>query len=157
MKIFFVLLFLSTGLLAQDEFNLKLKTLDSEVLDTKELYANGALLVNFWATWCQPCKAEIPYLNELYAKYKNNGLRIVGINQDSQKSVAKVKSFVSAQKIEFPIVLDTNFEIFNKVNGQVIPYSLLINKQGKIIYRHTGYNPGDEKKLEEEILKILLP
>jgi len=155
MKLLFAIFFSVAILNAQDKFELKLNSIANEELQLKELYTKGPLLVSFWATWCQPCKAEIPHLNKLLKKYSENGFSIVGINQDSQKSVAKVKSFVSAQKIEYPIVLDTNNEIFNRFNGQVLPYSLLINTEGKIVFKHTGYNPGDEKLLEEEILKLL--
>jgi thiol-disulfide isomerase/thioredoxin len=155
MKLLLALLVFSTLLNAQEKLDLKLNSINNEELQIKTLYSNGPLIINFWATWCQPCKAEIPHLIKLLQKYSEKGLSIVGINQDSQKSVAKVKSFVSAQKIEYPIVLDTNNEIFNRLNGQVLPYLLLINKEGKIVFKHTGYNPGDERKLEEEILKLL--
>lgn len=155
MKLLFALLFVTTLLNAQDKLDLKLNSINNEDIQLKTLYSNGPLIVNFWATWCQPCKAEIPHLNKLLQKYSEKGLSIVGINQDSQKSVSKVKSFVSAQKIEYPIVLDTNNEVFSRLNGQVLPYSLLINKRGEIVFKHTGYNPGDERKIEEEILKLL--
>lgn len=155
MKLLFVFLFIATILNAQEKLDLKLNSINNEELQLKTLYSNGPLIVNFWATWCQPCRAEIPHLNKLLQKYSERGLSIIGINQDSQKSVSKVKSFVSAQKIEYPIVLDTNNEIFNRLNGQVLPYSLLINKEGKVVFKHTGYNAGDERKLEDEILKLL--
>lgn len=155
MKLLAAFFFVTTLLYAQDKFDLKLNSINNEEIQLKKMYTNGPLLVNFWATWCQPCKAEIPHLTRLLEKYSEKGLSIVGINQDSQKSVAKVKSFISAHKIEYPIVLDTNNEIFSRINGQVLPYSLLINKQGEITFKHTGYNAGDEKKIEEEILKLL--
>jgi len=58
--------------------------------------------------------------------------------------------------IEYPVVLDPNYQIFQKYNGQVMPYSILFNKAGEIVFKHTGYLPGDEIKLEEEISKLLI-
>ena len=112
-------------------------------------------MINFWALWCEPCRAEMRHLNELYNKYKEKGFTLIGINQDSPKSVAKVRSYISSQKIDFPVAIDPNFEIFNRMNGQVLPYSLLIDRNGKIVYRQTGYVPGDEKKMDDAISKSL--
>jgi cytochrome c biogenesis protein CcmG/thiol:disulfide interchange protein DsbE len=148
-----ILLFCSSALAQQIDLNLK--AIDGSSINVKESAATGAILLNFWALWCEPCRAEMRYLNDLYNKYKEKGFTIVGINQDSPKSVAKVRSYISAHKINFPIVLDPNFEIFNSMNGQVLPYSLLIDKNGKIVYRQTGYVPGDEKKIEAEISQTL--
>lgn len=140
---------------AQSLSEIKVQSIKNETLHLKELYGQGALLINFWALWCQPCKSELPHLNKLYEKYKESGFTIIGINQDTPKSVSKVKSFIASQRIDFPIALDSNYEIFNKFNGQVLPYSLLIDKNGDIVYRHTGYVPGDENKLEKEIINLL--
>ncbi|MEW6194929.1 MAG: TlpA disulfide reductase family protein [Bacteroidota bacterium] len=150
--IFLLLVSIST---AQSVSELKIETLNNKKINVKEHYQKGVLLINFWASWCQPCKSELPHLNRIYEKYKNKGFSIIGINQDSPKSVAKVRSFVASQNIKFPIAIDPNFEIFNKFNGQVLPYNLLIDSNGEIVYRHTGYVPGDEKKLEEEIVELL--
>lgn len=141
---------------AQSLSEIKVLSIKNETLHLKELYGQGALLINFWALWCQPCKSELPHLNKLYEKYKESGFTIIGINQDTPKSVSKVKSFIASQRIDFPIALDSNFDIFNKFNGQVLPYSLLIDRSGSIVYRHTGYVPGDENELEKEIINLLI-
>jgi len=95
------------------------------------------------------------HLEAIYKKYKENGLTVIGINQDSPRSVAKVKSFVSSHNLSFPIVTDPNQEIFQQFNGQSIPLSILFNTDGKVSYSHVGYLPGDEIKMEEEVKKIL--
>jgi peroxiredoxin len=148
-----ILLIIATITPAQIE--LEFETTDNEQMSLGELSAKGPVLINFWATWCQPCKAEIKHLKTIYDKYQDIGLTIVGINQDSPKSLAKVNAFIASQKINYPIVLDPNNQIFQKFNGQVMPYSLLIDGNQEIVFKHTGYLPGDEKKLEEEIKKLL--
>jgi thiol-disulfide isomerase/thioredoxin len=120
-----------------------------------EIYKNGPVLINFWALWCQPCRAEMKALKEIRIKYSLKGLTILGFNQDTPRSVAKVKAYVSSQGIKYPVILDGNTEIFRKFNGQAMPFSILIDTSGDIVYKHTGYLPGDEKKLMEEIDKLV--
>lgn len=140
---------------AQDKLNLSVPTIDNKNIEVSELYKKGPVLINFWALWCEPCKVEMRQLKILYEKYKDKGFTILGINQDSPKSVSKVRSYISSQKINFPVAIDPNSQLLQKFNGQSIPYSLLINKEGEIVYKNVGYLPGDEIKLEKEIQKLL--
>lgn len=151
----FIILFESFLTISYGQVNFEARTLDGEKLEILELVKSGPVLINFWATWCQPCKAEMKHLKSLFEKYKQKGLSIIGINQDSPKSLAKVKSFIASNKVDYPIVLDPNNQIFQKFNGQVMPYSILINSRGEIEYKHTGYLAGDEVIIENEIKKLL--
>jgi len=146
---------ISIPALAQDKIELSVSTIDNKNIEISELYKKGPVLINFWALWCEPCKVEMRSLKILYEKYKDKGFTILGINQDSPKSVSKVRSYLSSQKIKFPIAIDPNSQLLQKFNGQSIPYSLLINEEGKIVYKSIGYLPGDEIKLEKEIQKLL--
>jgi len=152
-KILFVFILTISSSIGQIQF--EAKSIEGNQISLESLLENGPVLLNFWATWCQPCKAEIKHLKSIYEKYKSTGFTIVGINQDSPKSLSKVKSFISSYMVGYPVVLDPNNQIFQKFNGQVVPYSLLINKSGEIEYKHTGYLPGDEIELEEEIKMLL--
>ena len=147
------MLIASSFLFGQIQF--EAKSIDGDQIDLEKLLEKGPVLINFWASWCKPCKAEMKHLKTIYEKYKSTGFTIVGINQDSPKSLSKVKSFVSSIMIDYPILLDPNGQIFQKYNGQVMPYSILVDTKGEIAYKHTGYLPGDEVKLEEEITKLL--
>ena len=145
----------STLILAQDNIDFYSETLENEEIQFSELLENGPALVNFWALWCKPCRAEMKHLQAIYEKYEEKGFTILGINQDTPRSVAKVKSFVSSHGVTFPILTDTDKEIFQLFNGQSIPLSVLYNTDGKVTFTHVGYLPGDEVKLEEEIKKVL--
>ncbi len=149
-----ILIFLSaSNIFARGNIDFSTETLNGDDIEFSEINKKGPTLVSFWALWCKPCRAEMKHLEKLYKKYSDKGFTIIGINQDSPRSVAKVKSYVSSHKITFPIVTDSNQEIFQMFNGQSIPLTVLFNKDGKIVYKHTGYLPGDEKKIEVELLK----
>jgi len=145
----------SYTLLAQSGIDFSAQTLDNNEIKFSEINKESPTLVSFWALWCKPCRAEIKFLESYYNKYKSKGFTIIGINQDSPRSLAKVKAFVNSHNLTFPVVLDPNQEIFQKFNGQSIPLSLLFNKNGEIVYSHIGYLPGDEIELENEILKLV--
>ena len=156
MKKFFILIFVITfSISAQDNIDFEIDLITGNNISVTDLYKDGPLLVNFWALWCKPCRAEMKELNKLYQKYSQDGFTILGINLDTPRSSAKVESFVSTLEIEYPIALDPNSKIFESLNGQVVPLNLLYDSNGKLVYRHTGYLPGDEFKLEEEIKKVL--
>jgi cytochrome c biogenesis protein CcmG/thiol:disulfide interchange protein DsbE len=154
-KTVFIFLIAHLFLLAQDKTDFSIRTTNNNEIKLSELYNKGPVLVNFWALWCEPCKAEMKVLKNLYKKYQDKGFTILGINQDSPKSVSKVRAYISSQKINFPTALDPNNQYLQKFNGQSIPYSLLINKNGEIVYKSVGYLPGDEVKLENQIQKLL--
>lgn len=140
---------------AQDKIEFSAETITNEEMIFSEIYKQGPTLVNFWALWCKPCRAEMRHLQAIYEKYEDNGFTILGINQDSPRSMAKVRAFVSSHNLNFPIVTDPNQEIFQQFNGQSIPLNVLYNQKGEVVYTHVGYLPGDEIKLEEEIRKVL--
>ena len=151
----FIFFILSFSLLAQEKINFSVTTVDNKQVELSELYNKGSLLVSFWALWCEPCKVEMRVLKDVYKKYKDRGFTILSINQDSPKSVSKVRAYISSQRINFPVALDPNSQFLQKLNGQSIPYSLLFNKEGEIVYKSVGYLPGDEINLEKEIQKLL--
>jgi len=150
-----ITLFLFVNIPAQTKINFSITTLNNKKIELPNLYSKGPVLINFWALWCEPCKEEMRQLNQIYKKYKDSGFTILGINQDSPKSVSKVRAYVASHKIDFLIALDPDFQYLQKMNGQSIPYSLLFDTDGNIVYKNVGYLPGDETKLENEIRKLL--
>jgi len=115
----------------------------------------GAVFISFWAMWCEPCKQEMKALKPVYEKYEDQNFHYLAINLDNPRSLAKVKAYVKAQKLPYDFWLDPNSEVFKKLNGQSMPYSLLVNRDGELIAKRTGYIAGDEHEIEEDIKKIL--
>ncbi|MDQ3019796.1 MAG: TlpA family protein disulfide reductase [Bacteroidota bacterium] len=129
--------------------------LDGNELKLSKLLEKGPVMISFWATWCSPCKDEMKKMQPIYEKYKAQGFTYLAINQDNQKSISKVKSFINANGYTFPVVLDLDKHIFEDYLGIGIPYSLIIDQNKNVIAKHLGYITGDEVKIEQEIKDAL--
>ena len=135
--------------------NIKLKDLDKKRQDISQYYKDGPLLLNFWNLACEPCKKEMKELDKLNIKYRDQGFDYVSINIDTPRSMSRVKSYIKSQNFSFTVLSDPKAELFRKMGGKVMPFVIIADSTGEIISRHVGYSPGDEKKLEEEILHLL--
>ena len=150
-----------TGLIAQEIGTLgKIPNLDLKLLNGKKtsvyrLLESGPLLIDFWATWCKPCKIVMQHLNEYHNEYLEKGFKVVMINQDTPRSLGKVKSYINSKNYDFLVSIDPNQQIAKKLNGQIMPNLILINQDGTIQWRHQGYMPGEEIEIKEQI-EILL-
>jgi thiol-disulfide isomerase/thioredoxin len=158
--VLFVLLLSGTAT-AQDLTNVDFRLQDingkersfQELLKARHDSGKGVVLISFWALWCEPCKQEMKAMLPVYEKLKGKNFTYIAINLDNTKSNAKVRSYVAAQKLPYEFWLDPNSEVFKKLNGTGMPYALIVNTDGKLIAKHQGFFAGDEKKIEEEILK----
>jgi cytochrome c biogenesis protein CcmG/thiol:disulfide interchange protein DsbE len=95
------------------------------------------VFLNVWATWCLPCRAEIPELNKLHEKYAARGFKVVGVSVD-EGNPDGVKQFVNEQKITYPIVLDPDGKLATLLNTSVIPTSIVVDKKGDVVWKHYG-------------------
>ena len=135
--------------------NIKLKDLNNKKQQLSQYYSDGPLLLNFWNLACEPCKKEMKELDKLNIKYSDQGFQYVSINIDNPRSMSKVKSYVNSQKFSFTVLSDPRADLFRKMGGKVMPFVVIADSTGEIISRHVGYNPGDEKELEKEIVQLL--
>jgi len=166
MKLFLFLLLvfvISLSIFAQNEDditgrkapNFKLVNLEGKYVELNSQTGNGPILLSFWATWCKPCLEEMVEYNKIYQEYKDLGFTLLAISTDTEKSVAKVKPYIKSKGYNFPVLLDTNSEVARKYYAQQMPYTVLIDKSGNIVYSHLGYMKGDEKKVANLISELL--
>lgn len=154
--VFVILLLMFTSYsYSQTFYDFTSDDLEGNPVTLSKLLQKGPVMISFWATWCTPCKEEMKKMQDIYEKYKEQGFSYIAINQDDQKSVCKVKSYISANNYTFIVVLDTDKKIFEAYSGSGVPYSLLINKNKEIAAKHIGYVTGDEVKMEQEIKSAL--
>lgn len=100
-------------------------------------YQGDVIFLNFWATWCSPCRIEIPDFIEMYDKYKNKGMEILGISLDRVRP-GKVLEFVEYIKINYPVVMGTKEIVDAYQTGPYIPVTIIIDKKGRIRHKHIG-------------------
>jgi DsbE subfamily thiol:disulfide oxidoreductase len=129
----------------------ELEDLDGKTVRSSD-FKGKVIILDFWATWCPPCRAEIPGFVELQKKYQGQGLRIVGVSVD-QASSDTVKSFAQKSGINYPVVLaDTNVvTAFGGIDG--LPTTFIIDGNGHIVKRHLGFTETSE--IESEIKPLL--
>jgi cytochrome c biogenesis protein CcmG/thiol:disulfide interchange protein DsbE len=123
-------------------------------LDGKSLsladYKGKVVFLNFWATWCPPCRQEIPGFVEVYNAYKDEGLVILGVAVSDREN--KVKDFVDKNDVSYPCAMGTNQIVRDYEPGNAIPATIVIDRQGKIYDKHVGYM---DKSQVEKIFKEL--
>jgi peroxiredoxin len=158
LTIFLLLVIISFPLFSQGEAegirkgpNFKVENLDGETVELNNEVGEGPILLIFWATWCKPCIEELAEYKKIYKDYKDKGFKMFAISTDDERTVAKVKPFVKSKGFDFPVLLDTNSDISRLYYAQSVPYSVILDKKGMIIYSHLGYMKGDEVKVKEII------
>ena len=129
------------------------KTLDGKTVNIQEFASNGKITVlSFWATWCSPCKKELDAIAEVYPEWQEDyDMELVAVTIDTQRALAKVNPMVASKGWEYIILSDVNQNLKNALNFQTVPQTYLLDKNGNIVYVHSGYVPGDEYELEDKI------
>lgn len=132
----------------------QLKTLDGDITNLRTISQNNDLIVvSLWATWCVPCKNELDAISEVYEDWQEEtGVQLFAISIDDARTVKRVKPLINGKDWDFEILLDTNNDLKRALGAVTVPLTLII-KNGEIVFRHSGYTPGSEEELFEEIKK----
>ncbi len=137
-------------------FSLTLDSIEGDTISVSSFKGNIPVFISFWATWCDPCKIELIKLNEIKEKYQGK-IQFIGVAIDTEESLGKVREFVAENSITFPILIDPSNNTVSQIlpGGDTVPYGLLLDKNGNVVHKQSGYEPGDEKKLESLFEKLL--
>ena len=142
----------SSDLTGQAAPDFALKSSTGENLRLSE-YRGEVVMVNFWATWCGPCRQEMPLLDELYSRYQRVGFRLLGVNIDDNS--AKAMDMVSELGVSFPVLFDMRKEVSKLYQVDAMPVTVIIDREGTVRYVHNGYKPGYEEKYLDQIRSLL--
>ena len=135
--------------------DLKVRLLNGSSTTLHQLSQDGPLLIDFWATWCVPCKKVMKYLNQYHEKYADDNFKVLMINTDTPRSLSKVRGFIKSQDYSFNVGMDPNKVLSKKLNGMIMPTLILVDKGGIIKWRHQGYVAGEEIEIEKQIKQVL--
>ena len=111
------------------------------------------VLLNFWATWCGPCRQELPHLNRIYDKYRSAGFVLLGVNIDDDPRLAT--ELASKLGLKFPVLLDGDKKVSRVYDMSAMPATLVIDRDGRVRHIHRGYRDGVEKTYEEQVRALL--
>lgn len=133
--------------------NFTLKSNDNNNIKLSELRGQ-VVFVNFWATWCGPCRQEMPALDALHKRYGKSGVTILGVNSgDSQNEAQK---YLNETPVNYPILFDNDKSVTKKYKVSTLPQSVLVDCDGNARFEYASYKPGKEKAFQKDIKKLLV-
>lgn len=137
-------------------FSISLEKVDGGTFSFEDLRGKKHLVAAFWATWCEPCKQELKKLAEMYPAFSDS-VEFVGISTDTEEMIDKVNEFAAEAALPFPILVDPSGNTVSSIipGGDSVPYLMVVDKNGTVVSRHSGYNPGDEEALKRELEELI--
>ncbi|MCU7936592.1 MAG: TlpA family protein disulfide reductase [Candidatus Thiodiazotropha sp. (ex Dulcina madagascariensis)] len=137
---------------AQPAPDFTLKSRSGENIKLSELRGQ-VVMVNFWASWCGPCRQEMPLLQQLYERYQSMGFTLLGVNVDEEQAAAE--KMLRDIPVSFPVLYDDKSRVSKAYRVKAMPSTFMIDRDGQVRYLHKGYKPGYEADYQEQIRELL--
>lgn len=134
-----------------------LKSIDGTTVQSETLSNDGKpFIIDFFATWCKPCNRELSAIAEVYDEWQEEtGVKIFAVSIDQGQNINKVKPLVDQNEWEYEVLLDPNSDLLKALGGQMIPFVVVVDGNGNVVSKHSGYTDGAENELLEEVRKLL--
>jgi len=126
---------------------------DGETINLSS-YKGKVVYLDFWASWCVPCRQSFPFMNEMHEKYSDEGLKVIAVNLDTEQN--KAASFLKQIPADFTVAYDPQGKVPDLYKVSVVPSFYLINREGNVVYKHSGFRHSQSEKLESKIQQALL-
>ena len=111
------------------------------------------VMINFWATWCGPCRQEMPRLDEIFARYEQAGFTLLGVNID--EDAERAQRLADELGVSFPLLFDDEQDVSRLYDVQAMPMTVMVDRSGKVRSVHHGYRPGMEQRYLDEVRALL--
>lgn len=134
-----------------------LKDMSGKTVNTAELSNDGKpIIISFFATWCKPCNRELSAISEVYEDWQDEtGVKLIAVSIDQAQNINKVKPLVDGNGWPYQVLLDPNSDFKRALGVQMIPFVLIVDGKGKIVYKHNGYTEGAENELIEKVRELV--
>ena len=142
----------SSGMEGQPAPDFALQSSTGENLRLSE-FRGDVVMINFWATWCGPCRQEMPLLDALYSRYQRVGFSLLGVNIDDDSR--RAMQMIEELGVSFPVLFDARKEVSKLYEVEAMPVTVIVDREGKVRYIHHGYKPGYEDKYLDQIRSLL--
>jgi thiol-disulfide isomerase/thioredoxin len=152
---FFCVLLLVTLAAGASKESIVLRQLDGKPVYVDSLLVDGPVVLNFWATWCKPCRLEMPQLEKLHKELQAEGVHFAAISLDSRRSEKRLVQYIQKHKMSLPVYWDPDGKLSRPFKVAAIPTTVVIDQEGKVHHRSRGYRPGDEVLLKKKIEALI--
>ena len=142
----------ASGMEGQPAPDFALKSSSGENMRLSE-HRGDVVMINFWATWCGPCRQEMPLLDELYTRYQRVGFNLLGVNIDDDSR--RAMKMIEELGVSFPVLFDARKEVSKLYSVEAMPVTVLVDREGNVRHVHNGYKPGYEEKYLDQIRSLL--
>ncbi len=134
-----------------------LKDINGKSVDVSKLKNDGnPIIIDFFATWCKPCNRGLSAIHEVYEEWQEEtGVKLIAVSIDVAQNVNKVKPLVDNNGWTYDVLLDTDQKLKRALGVNMIPYTLIVDGEGKIVYKHNGYTDGAEEELIEVVRELV--
>jgi thiol-disulfide isomerase/thioredoxin len=149
-----ILLSIITALKSQEPV-FRLKDLDNQWKEYEDLKGDRLTVIDFWATWCQPCARSIPLLNEMAEEFDPQGVKFIGVSIDGTRNQSKIQPFIASMGVEYAIIRDIDSELMSELSVTAVPTLMVYDASGDLVYFHEGFKPGDEETIRNHIETFL--
>jgi thiol-disulfide isomerase/thioredoxin len=127
---------------------------DGKAIDLSQ-FKGQVVMINFWATWCKPCRDEMPLLEDIYKKYKPMGFTMLAVNVEPDSKAAEVWLGKLSKPVTFPVAFDTDSKVSKMYKVAVMPSTVIVDRKGNVRIMHKGYKAGDENVYLTQIRSML--